>query len=165
MRCIQWLFCVTILSCLCLGSGSATAQRVSYETFYPLKNCDNEQITDSFTVACGGTEGVRISGYNAITVFFSYFSSTGVGWVCTPEVKDNKSNLWYRMSTQQINSGEITISPLTWKNVVAPGEQSFIVYNITENYDYIRLGCTANGVSGPDDRLTVGIRAAYTPAF
>ena len=133
-----------------------------------LTNCSAAPINAA--VICGGTRGMRVSGYNALTLEITYTQSAGTGYefyleTCyegqtTSDCTDAAD--WHRVATEWVAPGLVLLNAGKITHAAAASDQS--TWTIGINYRRIRLAAfVATGAPDAGDKITVRARAGWLP--
>jgi hypothetical protein len=155
-------------------SAHAVDDKEAWDVWYNigvLDNCSAASINSA--VVCGGTRGIKVEGYNVLTLEISYTLSAGTGWKYYLETcyeghastDCTDATDWHQVAITQATPGtgvQLTADPVTHTAVATDR----IVYSFGINYRRIRLnGFIALGTPDANDKITVNGRAAWTSAF
>jgi len=134
-----------------------------------LTNCSAAAINAA--VVCGDTRGVRVEGYNALTLEIKYTWAAGSGWEFYLESCNEghaatdctDATDWHRVATQGVTPGVITLT--AGKVTHASGASDQIAWTVGINYRRVRLAAfVATGSPTSSDKITVNGRLGWLPA-
>jgi len=136
-----------------------------------LTNCSAASINTA--VVCGDTFGIKVEGYNAVTLEILYTRSAGTGYQFYLETcREGHATTdctaagdWHRVVSDRVVVGTgITLSPDPFIRVVSVTDR--LTYTIPINYRRIRLnGFVASGSPDANDKITVNARLGVMPAM
>jgi hypothetical protein len=136
-----------------------------------LTNCSAASINAA--VVCGDTFGVKVEGYNVMTLEILYTRSAGTGWQFYLETcyeghttsDCTAAGDWHVVTSQRVVVGTgVTISPDPFIRVVSATDR--VTYTIPINYRRVRLnGFVATGSPDANDKITVNARIGIMPAM
>lgn len=172
----MWLInrIILVLSIFC-APHSAFSQMDSnwrdYAEWGALENCNAASINSA--VICGGIRGIRVQGYNSITLSIAYTRSAGTGWEFYLEecleghasTHCTESTDWFRVAVQNVTpTSGVGLYAKPIFHVTSSTDR--ITYTITLNYRRIRLaGFVATGTPDANDKITVYARVVDVDAL
>ncbi len=143
---------------------------VRYQELGALTNCDNAAI--NVAVTCGGTRGIRVQGYNALTLEIVYTRSAGTGWQFVLETCHEGQGTtnctdaadWHQVATEVVGAGTVELDAGTIGHDTTVTDR--LTWTIGINYRRVRLASfVARGTPDANDKATVNARIGFLPNF
>ena len=137
-----------------------------------LTNCSAAAINSA--IVCGDTRGVKVEGYNALTLEILYTLSAGTGYEFYLETcyeghgaaDCTDATDWYRVAGQKMDTstGELTIVAGKVTHTAAATDR--LTWTIGMNYRRVRLAAfVATGSPDANDKITVNARIGWLQSF
>jgi len=136
-----------------------------------MTNCSVASINSA--VICGSTRGIKVQGYNFLTLEILYTQSAGTGYSFYLETcyeghastDCTGATDWYRVVTESVVAGTgISLTADPFIHLTAASDR--ITYTIPINYLRLRLNAmTASGSPDANDKITVSARLNWVPSL